>query len=385
MDRIQERISSVHNLDKAFLKRKTCRMWKPSVMDYFLHMNRYNHILHTQLIAGSYRTKPCYEFKICDPKPRNIKAPHLVDGIVQSSTNTNYLNAEPRPVFLAENCACQVGKGTDYARNLFKEQLRRYYRKYGTDGVVWKIDLKSFFASIDGNALHRLNVKYIKNGWVVYLIEEWGVPQGEKGLGLGAETNQVEACLALHPIDTFFKTVMSCKYYVRYQDDIMVILPNKTEAHRLQASLEVELKKYSLTLNRRKTQLYKLRAWYQFLGFRFTITETGKVLMKIRKESVRKERRRLVHQADILLPSEDIRESSECWLQNARKGDNYFVAKRMEDFAMEIIKSQREMEKKLEASQAQVAKLTATLEYVAMMADIDISQTEANAEGGVTA
>ncbi len=364
------------------MKRKTCRMWKPSVMDYFTHMSKYNFILHNQLMTDSYKVKPCYCFKICDPKPRDIQAPHLIDGIIQSSTNTNYLNERLSHVFLPENCACQKYKGTDYARELFKEQLRRYYRKHGTDGVVWKIDLKSFFASIDGNALHILNEKYIGNEWVVSFVEKWGVPQGSKGLGLGAETNQTESCLALHPIDTFLKTVMSCKYIVRYQDDIMVILRDKSEVRRVQTALSTELKKYELTLNRRKTQVYKLRDWYPFLGFRFTITDSGKVLMKVRKESVRRERRKLKHQSGILLPSAEMQISLNCWIANASKGDNYYIVRRMEDYGMEIIREQREMEKRLEASRSLVEKLSATLEYVAMMSDVDISQPEEDKEGG---
>ena len=382
MDKIKERICSVHNLDKAFMKRKTCRMWKPSVMDYYLHMNRYNHVLHTQLMADTYEVKPCLCFIICDPHLRAIQAPHLIDGIIQSSTNSNYLNAQLRPVFLRENCACQKNKGTDYARELFKEQLRRYYRKYGTDGVVWKIDLKSFFASIDGDALHILNEKYIGNEWVISFVEKWGVPQGSKGLGLGAETNQTESCLALHPIDTFLRTVMGCKYTARYQDDIMVILRGKDEARRIQTALIEELKKYKLTLNKKKTQIYKLTDWYAFLGFRFTITDSGKVLMKVKKENVKRERRRLRHQRDIMLPASEIAISLQCWTANASKGNNYFIVRRTEDFAMEIIREQREMEKKLETSQSTIEKLNATLEYVAMMADVDISQPEETKEGG---
>lgn len=384
--RLKKRICSIYNLNRAFKKRKSCRMWKPSVMNYYLHLNRYNYVLHKQLMADTYKVKPCYCFPICDPKPRDIQAPNLIDGIIQSSVNNNYLNEKLRSVFITENCACQKFKGTDYARELFKEQLRRYCRKHGTEGVVWKIDLKSFFASIDGYALHKLNLKYVEDGWVIRMIEQWGVQEGEKGLGLGAETNQTESCLALHPIDIFLKTIMGCRYISRYQDDIMVILPNKNEVHRMQNCLIEELGKYRLQLNRKKTQIYRLRSWYPFLGFRFSVTANGKVLMKVRIENVRRERRRVVHQKNLLLTSYEMTVSAVCWLQNARKGNNYFIAKRMEDFIMEVIKEQREMEKRLETSQALIEKLNAIIEYLAMMTDVDITQSdEKTAEGGITA
>lgn len=229
-------------------------------MDYYLHMNRYNYILHKQLDGDTYRVKPCYHFTIYEPMKRDIQAPHLTDRIVQSSICNNYLKEKLRYVFIRGNCACQEGKGTDDARNYFKELLRRYYRRYGTDGVVWKIDIRHYFASIDGDCLDAINQKYIQDEWIISYMEQWGVRKGATGLGLGAETNQFEAALALHPIDTFFKTVAGCKYYVRYQDDIMIILRNKEEVHRVQDMLIQQLEEQKLALNQKKTRIFKLSA-----------------------------------------------------------------------------------------------------------------------------
>lgn len=372
---IKEKVCSIYSLNKGFKKCKSNRMWKPSVMDYFLHLARYNYVLHKRLIADTYIVKPCYNFIIHEPKRREIQAPYLTDRIVQSSVCNNFLKEKLRFTFIRENTACQEGKGTDDARTLLKEQLRRYVRKYGTDGVVWKIDLKNFFGSIDGDCLHELNVKYIQNKWIVRFIEQWGVPQGSKGLGLGAETNQAESCLALHPIDTFFKTVAGCKYYVRYQDDIMVILKDKNKVRKLQSQLILQLDKLKLKLNHKKTQIYKLRSWYPFLGFKFSVTESGKVLVKIKPESVKKERRRARHQTKVI-SAKEIKTSSICWIAHASKGNNYFIIKRMEAYIMEIVRQQREQEKQLERIAAIAEKLIANQDYIAMMADIELPTEE---------
>lgn len=371
---VKEKICSIYSLNRAFLKRKSCRMWKPSVMDYYLHMTRYNYLLSKQLMADTYRVKPCYNFNICDPKPRSVEAPHLTDGIIQSSVNTNFLHEKLRPILITENCACQIGKGTDYARELFKEQLRDYYRKHGIEGYALKIDLKSFFANIDGDSLHTLNLKYIQNPWVIQMVESWGVKPGEKGLGLGAETNQTESCLALHPIDTYCKTVLSCRYYVRYQDDIILILPSKDEVAKVKAGLITELEKHRLKLNEKKTQVYRLSSWIPFLGFRFTILPTGKVIMKIRKESPRRERRKLKHQKSLEIPSDEIWQSYSCWQSHASKGDNYYILKLMEEYLMEVLHVDRKEEMQREIALAKVTKLEATLEYLALMSDVDLSE-----------
>lgn len=378
MDEVKNQICSIYNLNKAFLRCKSGRIWKPSVMDYYLHMNRYNYILHNRLMKDKYEVKPPYFFKIYEPKQRDIQAPHLMDRIIQSSVCATYLKKELRWIFVRGNTACQEGKGTDYARNLFKELLRRWYRRYGTEGVVWSIDIKKYFYSIDGDCLHEINLKYIHNDWARSFIERWGVPVGKKGLGLGAETNQYEACLALHPIDVFFTTVKGCKYYVRYQDDIKIILHSVAEARQLERDLIRELGKQKLTLNRKKTSVQRLTAWYPFLGFRFTMTGNGKVLMKIKDESVSRQRRKCRNQYRAI-PSEDIAVSASTWIAHASKGDNFFLIRRMEDYCMEIERAKRELEKKAEAAAAQAAKANANADYIAMMCDVEIPENEEGA------
>lgn len=384
MDKAKENICSIYSLNKAFKKRKSCRMWKPSVMDYYLHMTRYNYILHKQLMTDTYKIKPCYSFNICDPKPRSIEAPHLSDGIIQSSVNNNYLCDKLSTVFLDENCACQKGKGTDYARKLLKNQLKRFYDKHGLNGVAWKIDLKSFFASIDGNALHELNVKYVENSWIISMIEKWGVEPCNKGLGLGAETNQTESCLMLHPIDTFFKTVLSCRYYCRYQDDIIAIFPSIEDVHKAEFKLIKELDEYKLKLNINKTQIYSLTDRIPFLGFRFTLLHTGKILMRLKNESVKREKRKLNRQLELNIPTKDVLMSFMSWRATALKGNNYHILKRMENYAMEVLRVNRREEMQRELALARLEELNATIEYMALMSDVDINKTSDNGDSKET-
>ena len=134
-----------------------------------------------------------------------------------------------------------------------------------------------------------------------------------------------------------------------------------------------QLAEQKLTLNQKKTRIFKLSAWYSFLGFNFTVTETGKVLMRIKAESVSRQRRRCRHQFNNI-PSEDIEISGTCWAANASKGNNYFIVRKTEAYIMEIVREKREQEKKIEASAARVEKLVANQEYIAMMADIDLPE-----------
>lgn len=49
---------------------------------------------------------------------------------------------------------------------------------------------------------------------------------------------------------------------------------------------------------------------------------------------------------------------------------------------MEIVRNQRELEKQLEAALARIERLNATIEYLAMMSDVDISQQTETSHGG---
>lgn len=67
--------------------------------------------------------------------------------------------------FIYDNCACQKGKGTDFARGRLKCHLQRCYRKNGLDAWVLQCDIKHYYDNIQHdttNALFRekLPVEY---------------------------------------------------------------------------------------------------------------------------------------------------------------------------------------------------------------------------------
>ena len=47
---------------------------------------------------------------------------------------------------------------------------------------------------------------------------------------------------------------------------------------------------------KKKTQIYPLKRGIKFLGFRFLVADTGKVILKLNKENISNERRKLKKQ-----------------------------------------------------------------------------------------
>jgi hypothetical protein len=91
----------------------------------------------------------------------------------------------------------------------------------------------------------------------------------------------------------------------RYMDDLYVIVPTKEEANYV---LEIINKKYTeigLTLNTRKTQIVKLSHGFTWLKKKYYLTDSGKVIIRPKREKITRDRRKLkklavLHQQGII-------------------------------------------------------------------------------------
>ena len=93
-------------------------------------------------------------------------------------------------------------------------------------------------------------------------------------------------------------------------------------------------------INGKKTKVYRLSEGIEFLGFKYTLTETGKVLMFIKPENVKRQRRklrRLVAKSKRgLIPKEKVDESYAAWRNHASKGNTYNLLQRMDKYYADL-------------------------------------------------
>ena len=144
---VKDEICSFENLYKAMWKCRKNVMWKDSVAGYLK-----NGLVNVQKLKashydGTYNISPYSEFKVFEPKERDIISTRIKDRVFQRSLCDNYLYESVSKSFIYDNAACQIGKGTLFARKRLVCHLQRFYRKYGTDGWVLKCDLKNYFGS----------------------------------------------------------------------------------------------------------------------------------------------------------------------------------------------------------------------------------------------
>ena len=109
---------------------------------------------------------------------------------------------------------------------------------------------------------------------------------------MGNQTSQWFALYYLDPLDRLIKEKMRIKHYVRYMDDGILIHESKEYLNEVLKQMRLVTDSLKLELNA-KTQIFPLSEGVDFLGFRFYLTDTGKVIKRLRTSNKRRWKRRL--------------------------------------------------------------------------------------------
>lgn len=341
MNKIKNKVCSFDNLYKAMHKCKKDVMWKASVAGYVKNGLVNCHNLHNQLMEDTYKIDGYSYFTITEPKRRDIVSTRMKDRVFQRSLVDNYLYHQMTKGLIYDNPACQIGKGTDFSMNRLTCHMQRYYRKNNIDGFVLQCDISNFFGSTKHSVAKDVVDKRVPDEWVkshVYrIIESFGTEEDPNtGMGLGSQVTQLVQLAILDDLDHFIKEKLGIKQYIRYMDDFLLIHESKEYLQFCWEQIEEELLKIHLKLNTKKTQLYPLRHGIDFLGFKFILTDTGKVVKKVLKENVSSERRKLRKLKGLVdkgvLTKEDVNKCYEAWKSHARKGNTYTLVRDMDKY-----------------------------------------------------
>lgn len=311
------------------------------------------------LSGGTYLPGEFERFKIFEPKERDIEAPAFKDKVVLHAITDNGLYDAITTGFVRNNCANQKGKGTTDAVIRLKQCLVRYYAEYGTaDGWVLKCDIRHFFASIDHDIIKaKLRRVFEKRGLdmriydllVVYIDKTDGLP-------LGYQTSQLFALLMLDGLDHYIEEQRGFKYHVRGMDDFCIIANDKADLKALLREIEREAGDLKLELNS-KTAIFPLRCGLDFLGYHHYLTDSGAVIQKLRRSSIKRIRARVKRwrhdYAEGKITAEEIRERFLAWDAHAAFGDSYSLRLKYAKQVSEIIGEPIKIHRKLNSTRAQ--------------------------------
>ena len=194
------------------------------------------------------------------------------------------------------NCAaCRQGKGTAFAEDRLEGFLRRYHAGHGARGYVLKADVRKYFANIDHAVLKRRLERFPdpQVRWLLHLIINSCNAGEGRGLPLGNQTSQWFALYYLDPVDRIIKERWRIRYYTRYMDDLVLVHQSKAQLERVLASIRAYARhELGLELNS-KTQIHPLSQGVDYLGWHYYLTDTGKVVKRLRASNKRRLKRRL--------------------------------------------------------------------------------------------
>ncbi|MGN0181886.1 MAG: reverse transcriptase/maturase family protein [Candidatus Ornithomonoglobus sp.] len=277
--------------------------------------------------VGGYKS-----FKVYEPKEREIMALSFRDRIVQHSLCDNVLEPFLDARLDYDNAACRKGKGTHFALDRLKYFLQKGYNKWGSDYYILKCDIRKYFYNINHDILKKNLYRFIGDEDLIRLLDVIiDSTDGNVGLPIGNMTSQWFAIFYLDKMDRFIRNELRIKLYSRYMDDFILIHNNKDYLKecldRIRAFLDDEL---ALELNE-KTQIFPVKNGVDYLGFHTYITETGKVIRKIRRKSKAAMKRKIkkfnIEYSANNMEYERIHQSIASWIGHAKHGDTFYLRK----------------------------------------------------------
>lgn len=323
---------------------KKCKkgvMWKDSVSRYYNNGLVSILKLANSLEDNSYKIDKYYEFTIYEPKRREIVSTRFKDRIFQRSLTDNYLYNKITNRFIYDNGACQIDKGTDYSMDRLNCHMQRYFRQHGLDGYVLKVDMKDYFGSTSHDVAKTALRYSVEDEWVLSHTDKIinSFNQGENpniGMGLGSQITQLIQLAVLDKLDHYIKEELKIKYFVRYMDDLVLIHNDKEYLKKCLYEITINIESLGLKLNAKKTQIFPLKQGINFLGFKFKLTDTGKVIRLLLKENIKIRKRKLRKYKSLVDEGKMTREKAdECykaWKAHANKGNSYNLLKRMDEY-----------------------------------------------------
>lgn len=248
----------------AFSKASSGKRFRSSVFNYTDNLGENLSKLKQCLLDGSYKPRPCSTFEIfctAGQKIRTISAPAFEDTIVQHLLYQRFYDLFDRG-FIFDSYGCRRGKGTHRA----SDRLQHFMRKAGPFAYTLQLDIRKYYYRIVHSILRESIERRIKDKRLADLFMAFA-GDSTVGLNVGSLLSQLFGAIYLDRFDHFVKRILKVRYYVRYVDDMVLILPSRKVAEETLRVCEDYLRD-NLRLELSKWRIAPVRCGVNFVGFR---------------------------------------------------------------------------------------------------------------------
>lgn len=228
----------------------------PNAVNFMINKNENVIQLCDEINDRSYTIGQSIAFIIKYPKYREVFAADFRDRVVHHLV-INELMPYFERYFIKESFSCMIGRGTLHGIETMARYMDECSKHYTIPTYALKMDVQSFFMSIDKNLLAMKLDKFIVETypenrkkeclrWLCRMIimhhperncirqssdEMWAMlgkgkslfdVEDGKGLAIGNLTSQMFANFYMTELDYYIKDILGFKYYGRYVDDFML-------------------------------------------------------------------------------------------------------------------------------------------------------------------
>ena len=332
-----EDIFDYEHLEEAFFKCRKNVSWKPSVKDFTINNSECLLKMANQIHDGTWENGKPRKILILYPKKREGLSISFRDRIYQRSINDNVLYPEMIRHFIFDNWACQKDKGPDFARRRFESFIRKEFINHGRSSYILQIDITGYYPNMRHDKVDELFSGYL-NPYIFKCVKDVLDTQyvGEVGYNPGSQMVQIAGISLLNSIDHYIKEELKVKHYGRYMDDMELFLETYEESLHVLNLIEVRLSGLGFKINRKKTKITPLDKPFEFLGFIYKVTETGKIIKTKKPESVKHERKKITRMASKCAKGELLEEKMDdcifCYLSHLEKGNSKELIRKLNNF-----------------------------------------------------
>ena len=339
-----EQVFSYRHLYEAYKKCRRNVGWKASVQRYIT--NAPLNVRHTydQLVDGRYRTKGFIEFDVYERgKKRHIKSVTIGERVVQRCLCDYALVPMVGRTFIYDNGASMENKGYTFAINRICQHLREHYRKHGTEGYILLFDFSKFFDRVSHKLVKAILRKEFTDERLIAIMEHFIDAFGDVGMGLGSQISQVLALASANRLDHYIKEKAQIRGYGRYMDDGYLIHHSKEHLQKCMQAIKILCRRLDIKLNEKKTQIVKLSHGFTWLKVRFFLLPSGKIVRKIYRRSVTKQRKKIKKFKELIATGKmtmmDAYSSWQSWKAYALNFNAWHTIKNMEMLFGELFNS----------------------------------------------
>lgn len=293
-----EKIVDEENILLAIHKAAKGKRRKRAVRYALSHDMEIAHMLHEKLVDGTWRPNELHTIKVINDgiqmKQREIVCPDFINEQIVHHAILRVCIPVFQRRFYKYSCASIPGRGVEYAL----KYIRKAQKDYKNTKYFAVLDIRQFFNSIRPSKVFHALRRIIRDKKTLILFarilraNKVIRPDGttlKRGTPIGLYTSPWFANILLTQLDNKIKEA-GAKYYLRYNDDMLLMHPNKRQLKKILDMAVDVIKSLGLEI-KRPYQIHRLsKVKIGFIGATITqynITLKDKVFLRAKRTAKR--------------------------------------------------------------------------------------------------